>query len=72
MVFNKGGINPITYGILTFRQLWGGGGGGVGGLDPENKVTVNRLNLNLVLIIVWMILVNMQNFKLMAFLLLEI
>ena len=63
-------FNPITYGILTFRQLWEGGG--LFGPDPENKVTVNRLIWNLVLIMVWMILVNMQNFKLMAFLLLEI
>ena len=22
-------LNPITYGILTFCQLWGGGGGGL-------------------------------------------
>ena len=65
-------INPTTYGILTFRQLRGGGGGGGIGPDSENKVTVNGLIWNLVLIIVWMIQVNMQNFKLMAFLLLEI
>ena len=66
-------FNPITYGILTFHQLpGGGGGGGLLGPDPENKVTVNRLIWNFVLIMVWMILVNMQNFKLMAFLLLEI
>ena len=64
-------FNPVTYGILTFRQLRGGGGG-LFGPDPENKVTVNGLICNLVLIMVWMILVNMQNFKLMAFLLLEI
>ena len=42
------------------------------GPDPENKVTVNGLIWNLAQIMVWMILVNMQNFKLMAFLLLEI
>ena len=48
-----------------------GGGGGVGP-DSENKVTVHGLIRYLVLIMVWMILVNMQNFKLMAFLLLEI
>ena len=37
-------FNPITYGILTFRQLrGGGGGGGLFGPDPENKVTVNGL-----------------------------
>ena len=34
-------INPITYGILPFRQLRGGGG--LFGPDPENKVTVNGL-----------------------------
>ena len=61
-------INPITYGILPFRQLRGG----LFGPDPENKVTVNGLIWNLAQIMVWMILVNMQNFKLMAFLLLEI
>ena len=52
-----------------------GGGGGVGGLfgpNPGNKVTVNGLIGNLVLIMVRMILVNLQNFQLMAFLLLEI
>ena len=32
-------INPITYGILPFRQLRGG----LFGPDPENKVTVNGL-----------------------------
>ena len=62
-------FNPITYGILPFRQLRGGG---LFGPDPENKVTVNGLIWNLAQIMVWMILVNMQNFKLMAFLLLEI
>ena len=36
-------VNPITYGILPFRQLRGGGGGGLFGPDPENKVTVNGL-----------------------------
>ena len=36
-------FNPITYGILPFRQLRGGGGGGLFGPDPENKVTVNGL-----------------------------
>ena len=36
------GFNPITYGILPFRQLRGGGGG-LFGPDPENKVTVNGL-----------------------------
>ena len=58
--------------MLRFRQLPGGGGGGLLGPDPENKVTVNRLILNLLLIMVRMILVNMQNFKLLAFLHLEI
>ena len=62
-------VNPITYGILPFRQLRGGG---LFGPDPENKVTVNGLIWNLAQIMVWMILVNMQNFKVMAFLLLEI
>ena len=33
-------VNPITYGILPFRQLRGGG---LFGPDPENKVTVNGL-----------------------------
>ena len=33
-------FNPITYGILPFRQLRGGG---LFGPDPENKVTVNGL-----------------------------
>ena len=61
VIFN---INPITYSILTFRQLFG--------LDPENKVTVNGLIWNVALIMVWMILVNMKNFKFMALLLLEI
>ena len=60
--------NPITYGILTFGQL----PCGLFGPDPENKVRVNRLIWNLALIMVWIILVNMQNFKLIAFLLLEI
>ena len=52
----------------------GGGGGGRGlfGPDPENKVMVNELIWNLVPIMVPMILVNMQNFKLLGFLLLEI
>ena len=37
-------FNPITYGILTFRQLRGGeGGGGLFGSDPEIKVKVNGL-----------------------------
>ena len=30
-------FNPITYGILRFRQLQGG----LFGPDPENKVNVN-------------------------------
>ena len=34
-------INVITYGILRFGQL--AGGGGLFGPDPENKVIVNRL-----------------------------
>ena len=59
-------FNPITYGILTFRQLRGRG---LFGPNPENKVTVNGLIWNFVLIMVWMKLVNMQNFKLMASLL---
>ena len=62
-------FNPTTYGMLRFRQLRAGG---LFGLDPESKVTVNGLIWNLVLIMVRMILVNMQNFKLLAFLLLEI
>ena len=38
-------LNPITYGIWSFRQLptYGEGGGGRFGPDPENKVTVNGL-----------------------------
>ena len=35
----KESVNPITYGILPFRQLRGG----LFGPDPENKVTVNGL-----------------------------
>ena len=46
--------------------------GGLFGPDPENKVTINSLILNLVLTMVRMIQVNMHNFKLVAFLLLEI
>ena len=67
-------LNPITYGILRFRQLRGGGGGGgkLFGPDPEIKGMVNGLIWNLVLIMVRMILVTMQNFKVLAFLLLEI
>ena len=34
-------FNPITCVILRFRQLRGGGGGGLFGPDPENKVMVN-------------------------------
>ena len=45
---------------------------GLLGPDPEHKVTVNGLIWNLVLITVRIILVNMENFKLLAFLLLEI
>ena len=56
----------ITYGILRFRASYGEGG--LSGLDPENKVTVNGLILNLVLRMVRMILVSMQNFKLLTFL----
>ena len=40
---NNKAFNSITYGILRFRQLREGGGGGGRGLfgsDPENKVTV--------------------------------
>ena len=66
-------FNPITYGILTFRQLRGGGGGGGGSfLARIQKTRLQLTDWNLVLIMVWMILVNMQNVKLMAFLLLEI
>ena len=68
---NKTPLDPITYGILRFHQLRGEGGG-LFGLDPENKVMVNGLIWNLVPIMLPMILVNMQNFKLLAFLLLEI
>ena len=53
-------FNPITYCILRFRQLRGGGGGGL------TRIQKTGLQLtNLLLIIV---LVNIQNFKLMAFL----
>ena len=38
----RSAVNPITYGILTFRQLRGEGGG-LFGPDLENKVTVNGL-----------------------------
>ena len=64
-----------TYGILRFCQLPGGGGGGGKELfapDPQNKVMVNRLIWNLVLIMVRMIPVNMLNFKLLVFSILEI
>ena len=36
-------FNPITYGILIFRQLPGEGKGELFGPDPENKVMVNGL-----------------------------
>ena len=36
-------LNPITSGILRFHKQRGGEGGGLFGLDPENKVTVNGL-----------------------------
>ena len=49
---------------------YGGGGGVLFGPDPENKV--NGLIWNMVLIILRMILVNMQNLKLLFILLLEI
>ena len=62
-------LNPTAFWHFV---SYGGGGGGLFGLDPENKVTVNGLIRNLVPIMVWMLLVNMHNFKLMAFLLLEI
>ena len=62
-------VNPKTYGILRFCQLWGGGGVGP---DQENKVMVNGLIWNLVPIMVRMILVNLQNFRVLAILRLEI
>ena len=62
-------INPITYGILIFRQLRGGG---LFGPDPENKVMVNGLIWNLVPVMVRVILVNLQNFRVLVILLLEI
>ena len=61
---------------MRFRQLCGGGGGGFlaqiqqggfFGLDPENKVTINGLIPNLVLIMVRMIIVNMQSYWLFYF-----
>ena len=63
-----------TYYLRHFEisPATGGGGGGIFGLDPENKFKVNRFSSNLVLIMVRMILVNIKNFKLLAFLLLEI
>ena len=61
-------FNPITYGILRFRQLWGG----LFGPDPENKVKVNWWIWNLVPVMIWIKLVNRQNFKLLAVLPLEI
>ena len=45
--------------------------GGLFGPDPENKVKINWLIWNLVLVMVYIELVNIQNFKLLAFLLLE-
>ena len=65
----KSNFNPITYGILRFPQLWGWG---LFGPDPENKVMVNRLTRDFVPIMVRMTIVNIQNFQLLAFLLLEI
>ena len=69
MLYSKT-LNPITYGILRFRQLRGEGG--FLARTTENKVTVVGSICNLLPIIVWMILVNMQNLKLLAVLLLEI
>ena len=66
------GINPITYGILRFHQLRGGGGGGLFDPNPENKVTFIGSIWNLLPIMVRMILVNMQNLKLLTVILLEI
>ena len=62
-------FNPITYGILRFCQLRGGG---LFGPDLENKVMVNGLISNLVPIMVRMILVNLHNFWVLAIPLLEI
>ena len=63
-------LNPITYDILRFRQLRGGGGGGFlarprkqgYGYQIDFKFATNN----------WLILVNTQNLKLLAVLLLEI
>ena len=60
-------FNPITYCILIFRQLRGGVGP-----DPENKVTVIGSIRNLLSIMARVILVNAQNLKLLAVILLEI
>ena len=59
---------------MTLWDFASYGGRGGGALWPwsRNKVTVNGLIWNLVPIMIRMILVNMQNFKLLAFLLLEI
>ena len=54
-------FNSITYGILS----------AMGGLGFFARLQKTKLQLT-VNGLVWMILVNMQNFKLMAFLLLEI
>ena len=64
--------SPLPYNLRHFEISPATGGGGLFGPDPENKVMVNGLIWNLVPIMVRMILVNMQNFKLLAFLLLEI
>ena len=62
-------INPITnVRHFEIRQLRGG----LFGPDPENKVNVNWLIWTLVIVVVCRKLVNVQNFKLFAFLLLEI
>ena len=63
-------FNPIIYCIL--RSCQARGRGGLFGPDPENRVTVNGSIWNLIPIMVRMILVNMQNFKLLSILLLEI
>ena len=63
----RNSFNSITYGILRFCRLRGG----LFGPDPENKNNVNWFIWNLVPVMVCIKLVNIQNFKLLAFLLLE-
>ena len=62
--FTGGCIQHWPYNLRHFEiSSATGGGGGLFGPDPENKVMVNGLIWNLVPIMVPMILVNRQHFK---------